>query len=213
MEYDKTKYKILTWKSPVMLYWIINPGLVINELFLGQRVPKTMLIERNSSKSFQEKSKIPCPHCGTIHSGLKWSTKNNAFKNWFGLYCDNCGEIIPCLTNLTSLLLYGLSFPFWMWFKGRWKSNWLKKQEVRYKSLDLENAPNPFENYGWVREGLSWGLFMYFFMTIVFSLIDGESITLRKALIGIPIWTIGGLGFGYTMKLINGKSNPKTQSK
>ena len=43
----------------------------------------------------------------------------------------------------------------------------------------------------------------------MFPLIDGEGITLRKALIGIPIWTIGGLGFGYTMKLINGKVKQK----
>ena len=39
-----------------------------------------------------------------------------------------------------------------------------------------------------------------------------EGISLRKALVGIPIWTIGGLGLGYTMKLINGKNKPKTQT-
>lgn len=57
MEYDKTKYKIWTWNNPVMLHWIINPGLAINELLLGQRVPKTMLIEKDSLKSLQEKRK------------------------------------------------------------------------------------------------------------------------------------------------------------
>jgi hypothetical protein len=35
MNYDKKKYKIWDWKSPVILHWIINPGLVINELILG----------------------------------------------------------------------------------------------------------------------------------------------------------------------------------
>ena len=58
MEYDKTKFKIWTWKNPIMLHWIINPGLVINELLLGQRVPKIMLIEKDSTKSLQEKTKI-----------------------------------------------------------------------------------------------------------------------------------------------------------
>jgi hypothetical protein len=82
------------------------------------------------------------------------------------------------------------------------KNNWLKKQPDRYNNLDIENVPNSFEGYGWVRQGLFWGAFMYVFMTFMFSLIDGEGITLRMALIGIPIWTIGGLGFGYTMKLI-----------
>ncbi len=46
MKYDKKKYKIWNWKSPVILHWIINPGLVINELILGQTIPKVMLIER-----------------------------------------------------------------------------------------------------------------------------------------------------------------------
>ena len=50
-----------------MLHWIINPGLAINELLLGQRVPKTMLIEKDSSKSLQEKTKIPCPHCDMLN--------------------------------------------------------------------------------------------------------------------------------------------------
>lgn len=211
MEFDK-KFKIWSWRNPVMLHWIINPGLVFNELILGQRIPKIMLIEENSPKSLQERTKIPCPHCATLHSSLKWSTKNNAFKNWFGLYCDNCGNTIPCLTNLTTLLLLGLTFPVWIWFKDRLKNNWLKKQPARYRNLDVENVPNPFEGYGWVRQGLFWGTLMYVFMTFIFPLIDREEITLRNALIGIPIWTVAGLGFGYTMKLITGKSKLKIQT-
>jgi hypothetical protein len=212
MEYDKTKFKIWNWKNPVMLHWIINPGLVINELILGQRVPKTMLIERDSSKTLQEKINVPCPHCGTIHSGLKWSTKNNGFKNWFGLYCDNCGKTIPCLTNLTSYLILALTFPIWMWFKDSLKQNWLQKQPSRYNNLDLQNVPNPFEGYGWIRQGLYWGLFMFVFFNVLFPLINGESLILRKVLFGIPICTIGGLAFGYTMKLINRKRTIKTQT-
>ena len=209
MEYDKSKFKIRNWKSAEMLHWIINPGLVFNEIILGQRLPKVMLIEKKSSKTFQEKTKIPCPHCGTLHSGLKWSTKNNAFKNWFGLYCDNCGKTIPCLTNLTTFLLLGLTFPVWIWFKDKWKMTWLKKQPERYQNMDLENVQNPFEEYGWIKLGLFWGLFMYIFMVLLFPLIDGEGLSTWKVVLGIPIWTIGGIGFGYTMKLINGKNIKK----
>lgn len=210
MEYDKTKFRIWTWKHPVMLHWIINPGLAINELILGQRVPKVILIEKNSSKTLQEKTKIPCPHCGTTHSGLKWATENNAFKNWFGLYCDNCGNTIPCLTNLTSYLILALTFPVWIWFKDTWKKNWLQKQTGRYKNLNLENTPSLSKRYGWVRQGLFWGFFMYLAMTIFFPFISGESLTLKKLLLEIPFWVIGGLGFGYTIKLINGKRKVKT---
>lgn len=212
VEYDRSKFEFWSWENPVMLHWIINPGLAINELLLGQRVPKIMLIEKDPSKSLQERTKIPCPHCGTLHAGIKWSIGNIAFKNWFGLYCDNCGRTIPCLINLTSLILLGLTFPVWIWFKDKLKDNWLKKQPDRYKNLELDNESNPFEGFGWIRKGLFWGVFMYVFMTFMIPLIYGEGITLRKALIGIPFWTIGGLGYGYTMKLINGKSKPRTQT-
>lgn len=117
------------------------------------------------------------------------------------------------MTNLTSLLLLGLTFPIWIWFKDKWKSYWLQKQPDRYKNLDLENLPNPYEGYGWVKQGLIFGASMYVVMTLFLPLMQGEGITFRKTLIGIPIWTIGGLGFGYTMKLTNGKSKPKTQTK
>jgi len=109
-----------------------------------------MLIEKDSSKSLQDKTVVPCPHCETLHSGLKWSTETNAFKNWFGLYCDNCGGIIPCLTNLTSWVVFGLTFPVWFWFKKTGKNKWLEKQPMRYKNLDLENVSNPYEGNGWV---------------------------------------------------------------
>lgn len=211
MEYDKSKFKIWTWKNPIMLHWIINPGLAINELILGQRVPKIMLIEKDSSGSILERTKIPCPHCGTLHPGLKWSTRNNAFKNWFGLYCDTCGKIIPCLTNLTSSIILGLTFPIWIWFKDKWKNNWLQNQPYRYENLDLKNGSDPFEGYGWVRQGLYWGLSMYVIMTVLFPLMNGEGIILRKSLTGIPVWILGGLLFGYTMKLIYGKSKTKIE--
>lgn len=213
MEYDKSKFKIWTWKHPFMLHWILNPGLAFNEFILGQRIPKIVLIEKDASKTLQEKTKIPCIHCKTLHSGLKWSTKNNAFKNWLGLYCDNCGAIIPCLTNLTTYLLLGLTFPVWIWFKSKWKKDWLSKQPERYNNLDLKNVPDYFEGKGWIKQGLLWGLIMYVFMTLMFPIIDEEGITLKKALIGIPIWTLGGLGFGYAMKLINSKQQINTETK
>lgn len=209
MEYDKSKYKIWTWSNPLMLHWILNPGLFINELLLGQRVPKIMLIEKNVLKSLQEKTLVPCTHCGTLHPGIKWSTRNNAYKNWFGLYCDNCGGTIPCLRNCASALLLGLTFPIWIWFSIKWKNKWLQKQPDRYKNLDLANIPNPFEGYGWVSRGLLWGLLMYVFETLMAPLINKEVISFNKLLIGIPIWAIGGLVFGYIMKLINVKSKAK----
>jgi hypothetical protein len=75
-----------------------------------------------------------------------------------------------------------------------------------------KNKINLNEGNGWVKQGLFLGLIMYVLTTFMFPLITGQKITLGKVLIGIPIWTIGGLGFGYIMKLINGINKPKRET-
>ena len=202
MIYDKEKYKIWDWKSPVILHWIINPGLVINELILGQTIPKVMLIEREGDKPFIQRSLIPCPHCGELHSGLKYSAQNKtAIKNWFGFYCDKCTKIIPVQRNLTSLLVLIMTFPIWGWFRNSLKQTWLDKQPERYKNLNLELVTPKMTTKNWLKMGLAWGLFMYLTMVFIFPFIMQEEITQKSMLIGIPIWLIGGLSFGFTMKI------------
>lgn len=211
MKYDEEKYKIWDWKSLVILHWMINPGLVFNELILGQTIPKVMLIERKGNKPFYERSLVPCPHCGTLHNGLKWSAQNKtAFKNWYGFYCDHCGEIIPVQKNLTSLLILAITFPIWGWFKKSLKENWLKKQPERYLKLKLEISENKNSTKNWLKYGLLWALLMYVTMTFLFPLIQHEPISTTIALIGIPIWILGGLGFGYTMKVWMNRKGNKT---
>lgn len=209
MKYDKEKYKIWNWKNPVVLHWIINPGLVINELILGQTIPKVMLIEREGKKPFYKRSFIPCPHCGELHSGLKYSAQNKtALKNWFGFYCDNCKAIIPVQRNLTSLILLAITFPIWGWFMKSMKQNWLKKQPERFKNINLETPEEKNTTKNWLKMGLFWGLFMYVAMTFIFPFIGQEEITRMSMLIGIPIWLTAGLSFGYFMKIwMNKKGN------
>lgn len=156
MKYDKKKYKIWDWKSPIILHWIINPGLVINELILGQTIPKVMLIEREGNNPFYQRSLVPCPHCGTMHSGLKWSSHNKtAFKNWFGYYCDNCKKIIPVQRNLTSLILLTVTFPIWAWFRKTLKQNWLDKQADRYKNISLDIPEKKNSTKKWLNQAFS----------------------------------------------------------
>ena len=52
----------------------------------------------------------------------------------------------------------------------------------------------------WIKQGISFGLFMYVFMSILFPLITKDEITLRNLLISLPIWIVGGLIYGYLMK-------------
>ena len=197
MEYDKTTFTAWTWKHWSMIHWILNPGLVINELILGQRVPKVLLIDKSTDKPLMERQFVPCPHCGELNDGRLWA-KRNAFKNWFGYYCPTCGNTIPCLRNLTSLIVIILTFPIWIWFVKRWKKNWLIKQPSRFENINMEEIT--YENASWLKTGISWGAIMFILMTIVYPLIGGKEITLTMILIGIPIWTVAGLGFGYTMR-------------
>ncbi|MDD3078811.1 MAG: hypothetical protein PHH37_06875 [Paludibacter sp.] len=200
MEYDKTKFTAWTWKHWIMIHWILNPGLVINELILGQRAPKVILFDKTIDRPLIDRQFFPCPHCGELNDGRLWA-KRNGFKNWFGYYCPNCGNIIPCLRNLTSLIVIILTVPIWIWFVKKWKERWLKEQPKRFENLKIEEIK--YENGSWLKIGFAWSGIMFILMTIINPLITGEEITLTMILIGIPIWTIAGLGFGYTMKYLN----------
>jgi hypothetical protein len=207
MNFDKEKYKVYTWKNWMMLHWILNPGLFINELILGQRVPKISLEDKTIDKPKIEGTLVPCPHCKTQHDGRTWSAENGtAFKNWFGLYCKNCGNIIPCLTNGLSFLILAVTFPIWGWFKKDLKAKWLDKQSERYEHIDTKHIPNPFDKKRWIKLGLRWGAYMFVLMSIVFPFLDGKEITLKTLSLGLVIWTIAGLVFGYIMKLFFNKS-------
>ena len=212
MNFDNKKWKIYTWKNWMMIHWVLNPGLAINELLLGQRVPKVSLVEKDSNKPLIEKTFIPCPHCDKLHDGRTWSNQNSTgFKNWFGLYCNNCGNIIPCLINIFSLIILVVTFPIWGWFRNSLKGSWLKKQPARFANIDTTKILNPYEGRGWIKEGLSFGFFMYLFMVIFMPLISEHQLTLKSVLVGIPAWIVGGIGFGFIMRLMmNKKENNKT---
>jgi hypothetical protein len=57
----------------------------------------------------------------------------------------------------------------------------------------------------WIYPGLFWGVFMYFGLTILLPVMDGEIITWEKVytlltgekLYTLPIWLIGGLVMQY----------------
>ena len=210
MEFNKEKYKIYTWKNWMIIHWILNPGLAINELILGQRIPKISLEDKTSDKPRVERTFVPCPHCEKLHDGRTWASQNGtAFKNWFGLYCSNCGKIIPCIMNGFSFIILALTFPIWGWFKKSLKENWLKNQPERYENINIEITPNPFDKKSWIKTGLTWGTFMFLIMTFGFPYFDGQEITLKSILIGLIIWTVAGLAFGYTMKIFMNKTMNK----
>ncbi|HEY8661194.1 MAG TPA: hypothetical protein VIL78_19330 [Hanamia sp.] len=197
MNPDITQYKKWTWKNPLMLHWIINPGLAFNELILGQRMPKIILIEKNPNKTLTEKSFIPCPHCGTVHSGLKWAPQNKtAFGNWFGLYCDNCEKIIPCLRNITSFFFLAITFPIWCWFKNAWKEKWLMKQKEKF-SKPLHSTPPEFI---WWIKGIQMGFVFFIIIMVIKFVIFQDPFTWKKPIGNLVGAIILGLIWGAFMK-------------
>ena len=52
----------------------------------------------------------------------------------------------------------------------------------------------------WLKAGLVWGMMMFVIMTLVYPYFNNEIITIKKVLIGLVLWTIGGVLFGRTLK-------------
>lgn len=201
MNYDKEKYKIWKLPHPLLLHWIINPGLAINELLLGQRLPKISLIDKTSTKSLIERTYIPCSSCNSLNDSRLWSQKN-AFGHWFGYVCPECGARIKCLWNITSLIILVATFPIWIWIKILFEEKWLEKEKNRLTKITLEDFPTA-KSTNWVKMGLTFGLLMFITMNIL-QIID-SSFNLKNILIQFIIWTVAGLIFGFTMKLIIGR--------
>ncbi len=201
MKNDTNKFKIYDWKNISTIHWMLNPGLMINELVLGQRIPKVYLVEQTSDKPRIERTHIPCPHCETIHKQSTWSQANGtSTKNWYGLFCPTCEQTIPCVTNVFSRALLFLSYPFWGRKKEINKAKWLSKQPARYKDI-CQNTSNPFDRKTWWLTGLTWASFMFILMSVLYPIAKGEVVTTNSIAISLTIWTVAGLVFGLSMFL------------
>lgn len=212
MNYDVTKYRKIDWKHFMMFHWIINPGIALNELLFGVRIPKVMLIEKQKGKLWVERTSVPCPHCNTIHDSKTWSSQNKTdTKNWFGLYCPACGGIIPCMMNATTFIVLAATSPIWYWFKKSWKENWLKKQPSRFTNLDLET---PYmKNNMWWAHGITWGMLMFVFMSL-FDLAEGREVMVDKIGRNFAVWIIfGSLFYGLMLRFVFSKFMPMNTKK
>lgn len=95
--------RIVDWKHPAVMHWILNPGLVVNDLLLGQTAPRVSYDCRQCSGSF-----VDCESCGrSVDTLTLWD--EGGFGNWAGLFCPHCGAEIPRIWNALSWVL---SLPF-----------------------------------------------------------------------------------------------------
>ncbi len=203
MEYDKEKYKEWKLPHPLLLHWILNPGLAFNELILGQRVPKLTLIDKTSSAPLMERQYVPCPNCETLNDGRLWS-KGNSFGHWFGYVCPKCGGRIPCLWNITSLILLTVTFPLWFFFKNKLEKRWLEKEKERFTVISLNALPEA-KTTSWIKMGMLYGVSMFCFMSLPSILKNQASMT--KIALQFIVWMGAGLLFGGMMKLVLGRKS------
>ena len=202
MQYDKNRYQIWALPHPLVLIWILNPFAIINELILGQRLPKLTLIDEESDAPFAERNYIPCPHCETLNDARIW-TKANAFGHWFGFVCPNCHQIIPCLWSICSYAILVVTYPLWYFPARSFRHRWIEKEKARLAKV-LERPLIQAKDVNWNLLGtFYWGGFMWLIMGFipeVWNVLNGEEWDfIMLFVIGLPFWLLAGLGWGLWM--------------
>lgn len=195
MKIDARKYHIQKLPNLMLLHWILNPGLAFNECILGQRIPKIILTDKTSNAPLMERQYIPCEKCNALNDARLWS--KSGFGNWFGLVCPVCGGKIPCLWNLTSIVLLAVTFPLWIWIKIFFQEKILQRQ--RNQLAANANSPLPtVKKIKWLRMGMLFGFTMF-----VLSILEipKSELSGSRMISSSIAWTIGGLAFGFAMKL------------
>ena len=153
MQYDKNRFKIQAFPHPFVLFWVLNPFTILNELFMGQRLPKVTLIDKESDKPLIERCYIPCPHCETLNDRCLWG-KWNAFGHWFGFVCPSCHQVIPCLWNIFSLVVLAITFPLWYFPARFFRRRWLEKEKERLANV-IEHPLSQAKSIHWLLVGVS----------------------------------------------------------
>ena len=207
MQYDKNRFKIWAIPHPLVLVWVLFPGAILNELILGQRLPKVMLIDKESDKPLMERTYVPCPHCETLNDQRLWA-KWNAFGHWFGFVCPSCHQVIPCLWNIFSLAVLAITFPLWYFPARFFRRRWLDIEKKRLaKVLERPLIQVKFIHwlligvFGW--GGLSWVLFEGW------QVLDGGEWDLKTMLGSLPIWMVGGFMWGLWMRFFMNRKGEK----
>lgn len=128
---QSTDYSTWQFPHPLILHWVLNPGLVVNELILGQRIPYTTFYCQRCGSNTTSLRFYQCPGCGGFHQELIW-TGSNGFGHWLGLICPDCGDEIPCLTNFATWFVLARLSPF----------NWVLRRMFarRYSAWERQRA-------------------------------------------------------------------------
>ena len=202
IQYDKNRFKIRAIPHPLVLHWILNPVMIFNELILGQRLPKIMLIDTESDKPLIERTFIPCPHCETLNDSRLWG-KGNTFGHWFGFVCPNCHQIIPCLWNIFSLAILSITFPLWYFPARFFRHRWIEKEKERLANM-LERPLIQAKTVDWIFRGIVYfGGSMWLILEVlpqIWKVLHGSQWDLGKMFAILPIWLVAGFAWGLIMR-------------
>ena len=213
MQYDKNRFKIWALPHPLVLFWVLFPALIFNELILGQRHPKVSLIDKESDKPLLERCYIPCPHCETLNDARLWG-KRKAFGNWFGLVCPSCHQVIPCLWNIFSLVMLAITFPLWYFPARFFRRRWLEKEKERLANV-LERPLIQAKSINWLLRGtLYWGGFMWVILGVIPQIrevLNGGEWDLMMMFVSLPIWMVGGFAWGLFMRFFMNRKGEKAE--
>ncbi len=193
-------FKVWKLPHPLILHWVLNPGIAVGEVLLGQCVPKVTLICQTCQLPLYERCYIPCPHCRSMHDARRFS-KQRAFGVWLGYICPNCGQRIPRLWNVFSLVVLIILTPLWYFpYRFFFRNRHLLMQA----NLETSAKSKPTAKT-WILTGALFGFFMWLMMSLipaVIQLMKTQVFPLSSVLAKIPIWGIIGFCFGLSMYLI-----------
>ena len=202
MQYDKDRYEIWTRSHPLVLFWLLFPPIIINELIFGQRQPKVSLVDKTSDKPWMERTYVPCPHCETLNDARLWA-KWDAFGNWFGLMCPSCHQTIPCLWNVFSLVILAITFPLWYFPAKSLRQRQIEKEKERLANA-LQRPLIQAASINWFLRGtvfLGGIMYMIFdFIPQMWDVLHGEEWDLTMTLVNLPLWLIAGFLSGLSMR-------------
>ena len=185
---------------PLIVHWVLNPGLVFNEIVLGQRLPKTLLICKECEGPLIQRQYLPCPSCGKMCHGRLIK----GFGLWRGASCPHCEQPIPFLRNVFSMLVLLVTLPLWA------LPYYLHFRQKPLPPLyRLTNDPPPIPTAPsakkWIWAGTTWGGLMWIVTSLLPSLIRRDVQSSGSfALAALPIWAFGGLLFGFFMWVLLG---------
>ncbi len=214
MQYDKNRFKIWALPHPLILFWVLCPALIFNELIFGQRLPKVMLIDKESDKPLMERTYVPCPHCETLNDQRLWA-KWNGFGHWFGFVCPSCHQVIPCLWNIFSLAILAVTFPLWYFPARFFRRRWLEIEKKRLAKV-LERPLIQVKFMHWLLIGtFGLGGFMWLVNEVapqIWEVLNGGEWDLIMMFVALLIWLATGFAWGLIMRFFMNRKGKKTDT-